>query len=214
MAWIRGLLLCVACCLALPVWSQTPFPRVDEASTNPDFLAFRDSVLKIIERRDADAIMTIASPNIHFSFGDVENGPVAFRAGLNLDDPRSSFWPDLQNALQLGGRFDSAGVFTAPYVFTDWPDAVDLVDYMAVTGRNVRVRAAPNVEAETLATLSHCLVQAVQPSGKDDNWYQVRLQDGREGHIHAQYLRSPLDHRAAFESIHGQWKMIFFIAGD
>ena len=158
--------------------------------------------------------MLFRSPDIRYSFGDLEEGPAAFRASSHLDDPHSNFWRDFEQVLTLGGRFDEAGTFTAPYVFTDWPDTVPVFDHMAVVGNNVRVRMAPNAKAAIVTTLSHCLVQSVQPSGNNDEWYQVRLQDGREGHINAQYLRSPIDYRAAFQVINGQWKMIFFIAGD
>jgi hypothetical protein len=42
----------------------------------------------------------------------------------------------------------------------------------------------------------------------------IQLDDGRQGYVHSRYLRSPIDYRASFTLIDGQWRMTSSIAGD
>jgi len=75
------------------------------------------------------------------------------------------------------------------------------------------LHAAPDPSSAVVATLDWDLVTVLEwQEGRA--WQLVRLADGRTGHVRATALRSPVDYRAGFQRIDGNWRMIAFIAGD
>ena len=181
---------------------------VDEAATQPDFFSFRAHLQSAIARRDEAAVLAVADPGIRTSFGDDE-GLETFRAKLR--DPQSTTWADLSTALALGGTFQSPDSFVAPYVFAKWPD-VDSFECSAVIGDLVRVRvsAAPDSAIVTSASFDVVQVMSQEAGGR----VRVRLWNGRTGFIAAAFVRSPVDYRAIFQKVGGQWRLRAFVAGD
>jgi hypothetical protein len=54
-----------------------------------------------------------------------------------------------------------------------------------------------------------------EPKNKaDPAWVRIRLPDGREGFVSAQFIRSPTDYRAGFKKTGGQWLLTHLVAGD
>jgi hypothetical protein len=194
--------------------AQPTLLPVDEAPLNPDFLSFREHLFRIIERRDASAMKAVLVPGFKFSFGEEEESAEAFIEDSDFDNPASSFWPNLEKVLKLGGRLEGEDGFSAPYVFTDWPQDQNSFESMAVTGTNVRVRQAPGLHSVELARLSYSIVLVASTPENPEDWHKVTLEDGRQGYVSGRYLRSPLDYRAGFRKIEGRWYMIYFIAGD
>ena len=45
-------------------------------------------------------------------------------------------------------------------------------------------------------------------------WWAVTLPDGESGYVEARLAVSPVDYRAGVQETDGQWRMIFFLAGD
>ena len=102
----------------------------DEGPSNQSFSNYRDNLLKAIESRDVDYIVSQASSDVHLSFGGME-GRDALRDLLTVDPQnlseeyrhlapqiREKYWADLESTLRLGGRFESevGNVFLAPYI--------------------------------------------------------------------------------------------------
>ena len=106
------------------------------------------------------------------------------------------------------------GAFTAPYVFTQWPDGTDPVDYMAVVASGVRVRGAASADAPTVGTLDFSVVELVDPPAVGARWAKVRLPTGRTGFVDVQLLRSPTDYRIRCVKRNGRWQVVSFLAGD
>ena len=48
----------------------------------------------------------------------------------------------------------------------------------------------------------------------DSAWVRIRLPDGREGFVSAQFIRSPTDYRAGFKKTGGKWLLTHLVAGD
>ena len=46
-----------------------PLKLVDRAAEKPDFARYRSDLLKVVEKRDAQALKAYLSPQIHYSFG-------------------------------------------------------------------------------------------------------------------------------------------------
>lgn len=136
-----------------------------------------------------------------------------------LDRPDSELWEKLGAVLSLGGTFDASGYFIAPYTFSRWPNALDSFEHVAVIGSRVAVRAEASSASSAIASLSFAMVPVARgPQGRpgvsDENWTAVRLSDGRSGYISNRYVRSPIDYRAIFARVDGDWRLITFIAGD
>ena len=197
----------------------SPLLPIDEASQRPEFFTFRAQLQRAIARRDWAAVLAVVHPKIRTSFGP-DTGLPGFREHWKGESPDSPLWETLGTVLALGGSFDQAGNFLAPYVYSRWPDAVDGFEHVAVTGSRVRVRAGPRADAEVLAALSYVILRRqpdpdrqIAPDLADD-WTAVALAGGRTGFIASQYVRSPVDYRAIFAEAGGRWRLMAFIAGD
>lgn len=196
-----------------PAQAQQTLKPIDQAINQPDFFTFRARLQTALARRDVEAVLAVVHKDIKNSFGG-DDGFDEFKKTWNLDKPDSKLWETLATVLALGGTFDEEGAFTAPYVFTSWPDDLDAFDHMAVTGNGVRVRSEPNTSAPTLATLSFSIVECLPDNDPDKPWVTIRLPSGKTGYIDRRFVRSSIDYRASFSKIDGRWQMTFFLAGD
>ena len=68
-------------------------------------------------------------------------------------------WEILGALLSLGGGWEGADVFIAPYVSAAWPQERDSLEERAIVGTRVRVRAEPRPDAAVLTVLTECIVQ-------------------------------------------------------
>ena len=182
---------------------------IDEGASRPEFAAYRARLQAAVARRDVDAVIAEIDPGIRLGF-DASGGVAAFRT---LVVERSESWEELRVVLAMGGTFSSPAAFAAPYVYARWPDQLDSFECAAITGRNVRLRRAPRLDAPITALVSHPIVRLLQ-TGTEKQWSHVRLGDGRTGYVWHAYVRSPVDHRALFNLVDGRWRMTAFVAGD
>jgi hypothetical protein len=186
---------------------------VDEAQLQPDFFTFRAHLLAALARRDVPALLEVIDPNIKNSFGG-NDGIEEFRKMWELDQPESRLWETLTALLALGGTFNDEGWFTAPYVFSEWPDDLDAFEHVAIIGSGVRVRSKPDLSSDPITSSSFAILPLSGAGGITDDWVGVRLPGGAEGYVARRYVRSSLDYRAMFAKSDGQWRMKFLVAGD
>lgn len=206
--------------LAVPGLAQTgKLMPVDEAVRDPELFAFRARLQAALARQDAAAVLEMVDPRIKNTFGG-DDGIEAFQRLWKLKEADSRLWEELGLVLALGGSFQNADNFVAPYVFSRWPETVDSFQNVAVLGRNVRVRAEPRAGSPVLTALSFDLVEVSVPGREkmtpeqSRDWTAVKLRDGRTGYISSRYVRSPVAHRAFLTRKDGSWKLTFFVAGD
>ncbi|HYC62042.1 MAG TPA: hypothetical protein VEK79_20995 [Thermoanaerobaculia bacterium] len=179
---------------------------VDEAASDPSFVAYRNELLGAVRRRDADAVVALADPNIRTSFGGT-GGADDFRR--KLGEPGR--WEDLERLLTLGGSFRGEGEsrsFWAPYVYSAWPDSHDAFEQLAITGEHVPLRESSEPGSRIIATLSYDIVE------RTDQANRIRTADGKTGYVDPQHVRSPVGYRAGFMKTNGQWRMNALVAGD
>ena len=189
---------------------------VDEAGKDASFLAFRTKLIAAAERRDARHVMSIVDPKIQNGFGG-RDGIANFRRDWKLDRHDSAFWREFLQVIQNGGSFTGKNSFAAPYVYSTWPEDLDLFEYFAITGTEVNLRKGPRADAEVIGKLSHNLVKIesdLGPDGQVPEWRKVTTFGGLTGYVHRDYVRSSVDYRAGFEKKRGRWVMTFFLAGD
>jgi len=211
---VLRLLLLLAFCLGAPTALAQPVLRpVDEAAAQPDFFAFRAQLAVAVARHDAAALRAALADDVSTSFGG-DGGIAEFFEMWHPERPDSELWPALAEVLALGGGFHDNGAFEAPYVAFAWPDEFDSFEYVAIVGRDVRVRAGPDAQAEVLATVAFAILARGEADAPDAQWVAVTLPDGRAGFVAARYARSPVGRRATFEKVDGAWKITALVAGD
>lgn len=191
---------------------QMPLPFVDQASSNPDFLAFRTRALEAVSMRDSAFIRSIVSERIRNSFGG-DGGIAEFEDQWQLDADDSRFWGEFGEVLRLGGAFLTEDSFAAPYTFATWPDSLDAFEHFAVSGANVNVRMGPSLTSPVIASMSYQTVRSADDRLYGD-WRMIQLSGGSTGYMNTRYARSPIDYRAIFERQESSWLLTAFIAGD
>lgn len=185
---------------------------VDEGPRDPGFAAFRDSLLRIVERRDTTALFAVLAPEIKSSFGGDE-GIAGFREHWRLREPDTELWAVLLDVLQHGGRFSGPDHFYAPYTFDALPDSLDAFEHLIVRDSGVVVRERPDAASAAVAMLSFDIVRA-GPYSTDPSWRAIALADRRVGYVEGTSIRSPIDYRAGFERRAGRWWLVVLVAGD
>ena len=106
-------------------------------------------------------------------------------------------------------------MFWAPYVYSRWPEEFDAFEHAAVTRASAPLHEQAGEQAPEVARLDWAVVRLVDsPNSATDAWRQVRVRDGKTGWVRGEDLRSPIEYRAGFRKIAGEWKMSIFLAGD
>ena len=202
------------------------FP-VDEAKKDPSFFTFREKLITAVKKKDLKYLLSVVDEKIKNGFGG-DDGIKEFRSRWELDHPDPDFFKIFLPVITGGGSFSKESdpkdpVFFAPYVFQEFPDDLDAFTnrYCVITGKNVNLRKDGDLKAAVIASLSYNIVKvdeenSIEGRGKDGemDWYAVETLGGMKGFVKAEFVRSPLDYRAGFQKVKGQWKMTMFVAGD
>ncbi|MGB7069859.1 MAG: SH3 domain-containing protein [Pyrinomonadaceae bacterium] len=206
----------------VPAAKEEVFVRpVDEGESDPSFSAFRKKLIEAANKRDAEYILSILDPKIKNSFGG-DGGIEEFKEAWKINSPDSKFWGELLAAISNGGYMSNEkDQFSAPYLFEGLPDNLDPFEHEAIFGKDVRLRAKPDLDSEVVATLSYNVVRvdnenSVKKENSDSefSWLKVETLGGLKGFVKAEFVRSSIDYRALFAKQDGEWKMDVFIAGD
>lgn len=210
----------VAACALLAVTAM-PSPAAqlkpfDHATRDESLVDYRNRLVAAVEARDFEELRAFLSPDIQLSFG----GHSGLAEAEKFFSEQPDLWERLATLLHRGGGFENPldtddKVFVAPYTFfAEPPPGLDVFEFVVVTGEGVAARASGTTDSAVLARYSYEIVPVDMTANSNDQWQGVKLPDGRTGYISQQYVASPVDHRAGFQKIEGQWKMIFFLAGD
>lgn len=199
---------------------------VDEAVLDTAFFLFREDLLVAIEQKNIFGLLEAVDENIKCSFG-AENGLADFVRMWGLESEEkvkdSQVWTILQKILTQGGTFDNRRTgFTAPYIFSTFPDEYDSFQYSAIAGGGVRLRNAPTLNSKILKSISYDIVEVIERTdkmeiinGETHPWIKIKMLDGLEGYVYGQFVQSPIDFRAGFSKDKDErWKMTFLLAGD
>lgn len=190
-----------------------PLPPQDNAGTDPSFLSFRTNLIRIVKEQNNAELLQNVDPQIEYSFGDGP-GKDGFAREWKLNEREDSgIWQEILAVLELGGKFNDAGEFVAPYVFANWPESLDGFDYDAVVVPEAVVRAKANARARAVAKVGYEIL-ALRNVGAPNGWLAVKAPNGKAGYLPSSALRSPIDYRAFFKKVDGEWRMSTFIAGD
>ncbi|MFL6248281.1 MAG: SH3 domain-containing protein [Thermoanaerobaculia bacterium] len=183
---------------------------VDEASSDPSLVAFRNDLIAAVRRGDVEAVVALADPNVRTSFGN--GGGAAELRRMLAEGP---LMKDLEQILPLGGKFMGPAdqrTFWAPYVYSAWPEDRDAFTSLVVIGENIALRESPDANARIVATLSHDILEF--QGEKPGQWSEVKTADGRTGWVEQRFVLSPVGYRAGFQKVDGRWRLRALVAGD
>lgn len=195
-----------------PIKPLASFPPRDECSKLPGFPAFRDAVVAATAKRDAEALVALADPDVRLDFG---GGAGRDELRKRLADPKAPLWGEIAALASLGCA-DDGTVATLPAIFSRVPDDVDPGRTMLVTGSEVPLRARPSPSAPEVRKIDWALVM-LKGEGFDPaaRYAEVDAADGSTGFVATAKLRSILDYRlVADKSADGTYRITALIAGD
>lgn len=196
-------------------------PPVDEGESDPSFSSFRTKLIEAAKKRDAKYVLSILDPKIKNSFGG-DNGIEEFKQDWKIDSPDSKFWKEFLAAMTNGGHMSDDKIgFSAPYLFDGLPDDLDAFEHQVIFGKDVNLRAEPDLNSKVVGTLSYNVVttdydnSVKEPNSENDfAWLKIETLGGMKGFVKAEFVRSAIDYRALFAKKDGKWTMRAFIAGD
>lgn len=189
-------------------------PPVDGCARAPGFAAFRARLLRAVARQDVRFIQRMIADDIVNSPGSYP-GREGFQGWLGA----SSLWYELEKMFRLGCAIDAGGRAWVPgfsLAATDEERVVhpDGSTVVLILGPRVQVRAAPSESSRVIGTLNWNVITATPNKLQYDDWWRVRLPDGRRGYLTgANHLRFLGNLRAVFERRQGRWRMTVFATG-
>lgn len=199
---------------------------VDEAPRDTLFFVFRERLREAVARKDAFALLDMLDEEVKVDFGGGQ-GVADFVRAWSLDSEqniaRSQLWPVLDRLLAMGGTFSENGqAFTAPYVFSRWPDDLDAFQHVAITGEGVRLRERPELNSRIRQSLSYELVELLERSSDSTSisgdtfpWIKVRTARADSGYVWGKYVYAPIGYRMGFyKTGETDWAISFLLAGD
>jgi len=201
----------VASLAAVPAFAEK-LPLRDECAADASFGAFRASLRGIVKRKDAKALLAITASDIEWSLDADHPGRPGFIKEWSLDQPgKATIWPEFEAALALGCALDP-GKASIPYMYGRLPEARDVFATTMPNRPRVNLRAGPSTDSAVVALLDWDILTII-----DDNntsWTHVKTDDGKEGYVRVDFLRTALAYRAVFEKRAGKWTLAVFINGD
>jgi hypothetical protein len=201
----------IAVAIALAVGAAT-LPPVDQCSSDPSFARFRSNLVRIVDRRDAKALLAVVADDVMVNF-DNSVGPRAFTRVWRLNGPKagqSRVWRELRAVMQLGCA-NLGSTLVMPSLIGQLSASEQLEKFIALPG--AKLRQSASLRGRSLATMNFHVV-TFRESKAPEGWIGVALSDGRKGYLCDEEVRAALEYRAQFEKIGGRWRMTSFVEGD
>lgn len=200
-----------------------PLKVMDGAASKADFARYRADLLRVIGQRDAEALKSFLSPQIHYSFGVEKPGIAGFYSLWGPAKADSGLWKELAQVVKNGGSFDKNGHFVAPSWYANWPGDREESKWGVVSDRTAKVYFEPNAAGKTLPEIGRCWVQINQNEAnqKDRKYTCIDLPKSMQNpfKVESAFVKSEqvhrlLDYRATFARRNGRWELASFLAGD
>ena len=190
---------------------------VDESDRDPTLISFMERLELAVTHREPERLVELVSGEVYNGLGK-DPGIQKFAEYWKVDAIDTEIWSVLEPILKMGGGFvrSEKGVqYCAPYVFTEFPENLDVFDYGAVIEESAQLMAEPSSSSMLVATLSYHVIKIQDwRSVPDMNqtpdlfWISVSTLDGKEGFIRRQEVRSPSEFSACFlQNKQGVWKL-------
>jgi hypothetical protein len=199
--------------------SGPKLPFADESAEDASLVTFLNGLRATVDKKDAEALRRVLSPNIQNSFGG-DGGTEEFERIWKPDQEASPLWPLLEGLLKMGGGWlranGSERLYYVPYVFAKYSEKLgDPFESLVILGGDVPLRALPADNARLVRKLSYDVVSIAKgPKPDSRDWQYVRLADRTGGYVSTEFVYSPVGFRAGFAKVDGQWQMVTMVSGD
>lgn len=122
-------------------------------------MSFKKSLEKAVKTKDVKFIESILDPQISFAFEENGSGKKNFLENWELNkgkDPKiSKFWDEFQRAISFVYSYEEPEQrFTSPYLFNNYPEAVETYSMSLIAGNVVNIRTKPSMKAPIITQLS------------------------------------------------------------
>ncbi len=186
----------------------------DECRSDASAAAFLDRLARAVEARDADALVALASEDVHLDFGGGE-GREELRARLEGgEEYYGDLWKELATILTLGCASADDGLIMLPWYWGQDFGELDPFSTMLAIRPKVDVRQAPSRDARVIATLEWDPVELAADYDPEAEFVEVVLPNQKRGFVETGTLRSMIDYRLIAEKADAGWQISAFIAGD
>lgn len=186
----------------------------NDVTDSSSFGKFLKDYRKALEERDEAYVKAHTHPNVKISFGG-HSGWDGLVSYWKLDEGNEGFYKMMKTTLSYGAVDTSGGLgnaYSAPYMFTDFPDSYDAFQFSVVTGSDVNLRSRPTTDSEVLGQATYEVLKILEE--EKDGWVKVQLPDGTRAYIYGKYIWSPVYYRAGFTRVDDTWLLEFFVKGD
>jgi hypothetical protein len=215
--------LLIPCLLTVTCFAQERYViPVDEGKEDLSFLEFRTKLIRAVEKRDLEGLLSMTDKEFRGSLGPDE-GVGFFKRKLEDPSSKPDLWKELLVVLTHGGTFEpnDPTSFCAPYLTGRFPGDVDTFEFQTIFASNVNLRSKPGIKGPVTAKLSFNIIQVdyehsvhVSPDSEEYSWLMIETLGGKKGYVKAEFVRSPISYRAGFRKVDGKWKLRLFLAGD
>ncbi len=196
--------------LTVPPNAPGQYAPKDECGAVPDAAQFRNMLADAVYRRDAAAIVALASPDIELDYG---GGAGREELRRRLSSKRAELWLALDDLMRLGCAVHD-GTLILPWFFDQDMGDADPYDVWLVKGAAVPLLERPDAGGRAVRSLSWQIV-SVAGNDPDAPLQQVRVIGGADtGYVETASLRSLIDYRLLAERSGDGWRITAFIAGD
>lgn len=201
---------------AVPATAQTrarKLPPRDDSGRDPALKAVVDALRAAAHAKAPDRLRPHLGEDVRESFGG-DGSPEGFVEAFRK---KPTLWSELETALALGGTFFQSTIYASPYVYSEFPEALDSHRHLVVLGANVPLHEAPRDPAIVSQRLTHDIVRREAPERNvrlPSDWVRVRPPIGQAGYVRKSHVRSPIDYRIVIEKRDRKWLVTAFVAGD
>lgn len=223
MKYLVGLLLCLQAMASPFSEAFVPLQPVDEGAKDASFAEYRQNLLAVLQRKDAQELKKFLSPQIEYTFGLGKPGVTGFYSVWKPEKPDSRLWSELTRVVKAGGVSPRAGEFVAPYWYLNWPSGKDDLEWVAVPEDGVAVYFEPRLASKRLPDIGRCLVHRseVERHQRHQGWTCIDLPESMQNpfkvaqvFVQTRDLQPRLGYRATFEKTEKGWRLASFVAGD
>ena len=196
---------------------------MQQVKINEQSWSVPNGALQSVRYHEPETFLAMVDENVSISLS--KHGMRDFVKKWQPESSDTELWAVMESILTMGGGFirSERGVeFCAPYVFTHFPEELDIYGYGAVIKQNVPLKTDSAITSQTVSNLSYDLVKvedwrsvADKTNGSATRWIKVRTLNGKTGFVDKQFVRSPTDYSACFlYTLNKGWKMISLIVNE